>query len=44
MTSRSTFPHADHDQLAVAAYAAGDAEGAELGRARQLVGDCPECA
>jgi hypothetical protein len=44
MTNHSTSPHADHDQLAVAALAAGDAEGAERERARQLVAECADCA
>lgn len=36
--------HAGHDQLLVAAYAAGDASGADLERAAALVASCPECA
>ncbi len=36
--------HAAHDALLVAAHAAGDAEGADLGRAAALVASCPECA
>ena len=36
--------HAAHDPLLVAAYAAGDASGAELERAAAVVGSCPECA
>jgi hypothetical protein len=34
----------DHDPLLVAAYAAGDAEGDGLDRARELVATCTECA
>jgi hypothetical protein len=36
--------HADHDRLLVAAYAAGDATGADLDQAISLVAACPECA
>ena len=36
--------HADHDPLAIAAYAAGDATGAELDDALALVAACPDCA
>jgi hypothetical protein len=36
--------HADHDLLAVAAFAAGDAEGVELDPALVLVAACPACA
>lgn len=36
--------HADHDRLLVAAFAAGDAAGAELERATALVAACPDCA
>jgi hypothetical protein len=36
--------HADHDLLLVAAFAAGDLEGAELGRANGIVAACGECA
>jgi hypothetical protein len=36
--------HADHDRLLVAAYAAGDATGADLDQAIALVAACPECA
>jgi hypothetical protein len=34
----------DHDPLLVAAYAAGDAAGEDLERARELVATCDECA
>ena len=34
----------DHDPLLVAAYAAGDAQGEDLERARELVATCDECA
>lgn len=44
MTNHSQANHADHDQLAVAALAAGDAVGAELERAQGLVADCADCA
>ena len=36
--------HADHDPLAIAAYAAGDATGPELDDALALVAACPGCA
>jgi hypothetical protein len=36
--------HADHDPLAIAAYAAGDATGDELDTARALVAACADCA
>jgi hypothetical protein len=36
--------HADHDLLAVAAFAAGDAEGVELDAALAAVAACPACA
>ena len=36
--------HADHDPLAIAAYAAGDATGPELDDALALVAACPDCA
>ena len=36
--------HADHDPLAIAAYAAGDATGAELDDALALVAACADCA
>ena len=36
--------HADHDPLAVAAYAAGDATGSELDDALALVAACADCA
>jgi hypothetical protein len=36
--------HADHDPLAVAAHAAGDATGSELDDALALVAACPDCA
>ncbi len=36
--------HADHDRELVAAYAAGDAEGAGLAAAEALVAGCAECA
>jgi len=36
--------HATHDQELVAAYAAGDATGADLETATALVAACPECA
>ena len=36
--------HAGHDPLLVAAYAAGDASGADLEQATALVSSCPECA
>ena len=34
----------DHDPQLIAAHAAGDAEGADLDRARDLVATCDECA
>ena len=34
----------DHDPQLIAAYAAGDAEGADLERARDLVAACDDCA
>ncbi len=37
-------PHADHDRLLVAAYAAGDATGADLETAQALVAACADCA
>jgi hypothetical protein len=37
-------PHADHDRLLVATYAAGDATGAELETAQALVATCADCA
>ena len=36
--------HPDHDLELVAAYAAGDAAGADLETATTLVAGCPECA
>ncbi len=36
--------HAAHDQELVAAYAAGDAAGADLETATALVASCAECA
>ncbi len=36
--------HEAHDRIAVAAYACGDAEGAELATAAALVAECAECA
>ncbi len=36
--------HADHDPLAIAAYAAGDATGPELDDALAMVAGCPDCA
>ena len=36
--------HADHDPLAIAACAAGDATGPELDAALALVAACPDCA
>ncbi len=36
--------HADHDPLAIAAYAAGDATGPELDDALALVAACADCA
>jgi hypothetical protein len=36
--------HADHDLVLIAAHAAGDATGADLARATELVATCPECA
>lgn len=36
--------HADHDPLAIAAYAAGDATGPELDDALALVAACTDCA
>jgi hypothetical protein len=36
--------HAEHDPQLVAAFAAGDAEGADLERAQALVAGCTECA
>jgi hypothetical protein len=46
MTLRHPDPrdHAAHDQLLVAAYAAGDADGADLQAAIALVADCADCA
>lgn len=44
MTSGSHPDHADHDELAVAAFAAGDAVDLELERAQQLVAGCADCA
>ena len=52
MTGRTTQPaheahpaaHEAHDRLAVAAFAAGDATGAELDLAAALVAACPACA
>jgi len=44
MTNGSHSDHADHDQLAVASFAAGDAVDLELERARQLVAGCASCA
>lgn len=44
MPLQPTTPHADHDRLLVATYAAGDATGAELDRAIELVAACPDCA
>ncbi len=43
MNERAT-DHAGHDALLLAAWAAGDAEGADLARAQALVAACPECA
>jgi len=39
-----TRPHATHDPELVAAYAAGDAAGADLASAQALVAGCSECA
>ncbi len=36
--------HADHDELLMAAFAAGDLRGAELAAATELVASCPGCA
>ena len=36
--------HRNHDQLLIAALAAGDAEGTDLEQARDLVAACDECA
>ena len=36
--------HRNHDQLLIAALAAGDAEGADLEQARDLVAACDDCA
>jgi len=36
--------HRNHDQSLIAAHAAGDAEGADLDQARDLVAACAECA
>ena len=36
--------HSDHDPLAIAAYAAGDATGTELQLASDLVASCADCA
>ncbi len=44
MPSVPASPHADHDRLLVAAYAAGDATGADLEAARTLVASCADCA
>ena len=44
MTSNPSVGHADHDLLVVAAHAAGDATGADLARAAQLVDSCQACA
>jgi hypothetical protein len=43
MTERAT-DHTSHDPLLIAAYAAGDADGAELVRAQALVDACDRCA
>jgi hypothetical protein len=42
--SRPDAPHGVHDQLLVAAFAAGDAVGADRDHARTLVEACSECA
>ncbi|HEY5628214.1 MAG TPA: hypothetical protein VIR16_01775 [Candidatus Limnocylindrales bacterium] len=39
-----TAAHATHHELLIAAYAAGDATGAELEQAAALLSSCPECA
>ncbi|HEV8490588.1 MAG TPA: hypothetical protein VGQ58_12460 [Candidatus Limnocylindrales bacterium] len=44
MTDRLPAPHAQHDQLLVAAFAAGDVEPADRAPAEQLVASCPDCA
>ena len=36
--------HRNHDPLVIAAYAAGDADGADLEQARDLVAACDDCA
>jgi len=42
--NRSPTDHADHDELRIAAYAAGDLAGSELRTATELVATCPACA
>jgi hypothetical protein len=42
--SRPDAPHGVHDQLLVAAFAAGDAMGTDREHARALVEACPRCA
>ena len=44
MAAGSAVAHEAHDRIAVAAYACGDAEGAELATAAALVAECAECA
>jgi len=44
MTDRFPVPHAEHDQLLVAALAAGHIEPADRGPAEQLVATCPDCS
>ena len=44
MTRPDLRPHADHDPSLVAAFAAGDASGSELGEATALVAACAHCA
>jgi hypothetical protein len=43
-TPADSAGHADHDPLAIAAYAAGDATGSELDAALARVAACPGCA
>jgi predicted lipid-binding transport protein (Tim44 family) len=44
MTDRFPAPHAEHDQLLIAALAAGDLQPADRAPAEQLVATCPDCA
>jgi anti-sigma factor RsiW len=42
--NRIPTDHAAHDELRIAAYAAGDLEGAELAIATESIASCPACA